>query len=111
MEPSLRYQAINNGDVNIVDAYSTDSQLKEYDLVTLEDDQGLFPAYQGAPLMKTDFAKDHPEIVEALNKLSGKITENQMIDMNYQVNVEKKKPAEVARTFLENEGLLKEGDQ
>ena len=29
----------------------------------------------------------------------------------YQVNVEKKKPAEVARTFLENEGLLKEGDQ
>lgn len=61
--------------------------------------------------MKTDFAKDHPEIVEALNKLSGKITENQMIDMNYQVNVEKKKPAEVARTFLENEGLLKEGDQ
>ena len=40
--------------------------------------------------MKTDFAKDHPEIVEALNKLSGKITENQMIDMNYQVNVEKK---------------------
>ncbi|KAA0689615.1 ABC transporter permease/substrate-binding protein [Enterococcus faecium] len=111
MEPSLRYQAINNGDVNIVDAYSTDSQLKEYDLVTLEDDQGLFPAYQGAPLMKTDFAKDHPEIVEALNKLSGKITENQMINMNYQVNVEKKKPAEVARTFLENEGLLKEGDQ
>ena len=79
MEPSLRYQAINNGDVNIVDAYSTDSQLKEYDLVTLEDDQGLFPAYQGAPLMKTDFAKDHPEIVEALNKLSGKITERREI--------------------------------
>ncbi|HAP6287204.1 ABC transporter permease/substrate-binding protein [Enterococcus faecium] len=111
MEPSLRYQAINNGDVNIVDAYSTDSQLKEYDLVTLEDDRGLFPAYQGAPLMKKDFAKEHPEIVKALNKLSGKITEDQMIDMNYQVNVEKKKPTEVARIFLKNEGLVKEEDQ
>lgn len=58
-------------EMSILDAYSTDSQLKEYDLVTLEDDRGLFPAYQGAPLMKR-FAKEHPEIVKALNKLSGK---------------------------------------
>ena len=42
------------------------------------------------------------------SKLSGKITEDQMIDMNYQVNVEKKKPTEVARIFLKNEGLVKE---
>ena len=108
MEPSLRYQAINNGEVNVVDAYSTDSELKQYDLVTLEDDRGLFPAYQGAPLMTTTFANEHQSIVKALNKLSGKITEEQMIEMNYQVNVEKKQPAEVAQTFLKKEGLLKE---
>ena len=48
MEPSLRYQAINNGDVNVVDAYSTDSELKQYDLVVLEDDQeACSPTYQG----------------------------------------------------------------
>ncbi|MGM9903165.1 glycine betaine/carnitine/choline ABC transporter [Enterococcus sp. 10A9_DIV0425] len=108
MEPSLRYQAITNGDVNLVDAYSTDSELKQYDLVTLEDDQGLFPAYQGAPLMKQKFAKEHPEIVKSLEKLSNKITEEQMRTMNYQVNVEKKQPAEVAHEFLLNEGLIKE---
>lgn len=108
MEPSLRYQAINNGDVNIVDGYSTDSELKQYGLVTLEDDLGLFPAYQGAPLMTTEFADTHPSIVKALEKLSNKITEEQMIDMNYQVNVEKKQPAEVAHAFLIEEGLLKE---
>lgn len=108
MEPSLRYQAINNGDVNIVDGYSTDSELKQYGLVTLEDDLGLFPAYQGAPLMTTEFADTHPRIVKALEKLSNKITEEQMIDMNYQVNVEKKQPAEVAHAFLIEEGLLKE---
>ena len=111
MEPSLRYQAIDNGDVNVVDAYSTDSDLKQYDLVTLEDDQGLFPDYQGAPLMTKAFAKEHPEIVEALNKLAGKVTESQMIEMNYQVNVEKQQPAEVAHAFLEKEGLLKEGNK
>ncbi|MBF8807875.1 MAG: ABC transporter permease/substrate-binding protein [Enterococcus lacertideformus] len=108
MEPSIRYQAINNDEVNLVDAYSTDSELKQYDLVTLEDDYGLFPNYQGSPLMTKAFANTHKEVLNALEKLSGKITEKQMISMNYQVNVEKKQPAEVAHTFLKKEGLLKE---
>ena len=54
LEPNLRYQAINGGNVQIVDAYSTDSELIEYDLVVLEDDKQLFPPYQGAPLMRKD---------------------------------------------------------
>ena len=111
MEPALRYQAINNGDINLLDAYSTDSELRQYGLVILEDDQGLFPPYQGAPLMKEAFAKEHPEVVRALEKLAGKITEEQMSEMNYQVNVEGKNPAEVARTFLIDEGLIKEGQE
>lgn len=111
MEPALRYQAINNGDINLLDAYSTDSELRQYGLVILEDDQELFPPYQGAPLMKEAFAKEHPEVVRALEKLAGKITEEQMSKMNYQVNVEGKNPAEVARTFLIDEGLIKEGQE
>ena len=111
MEPALRYQAINNGDINLLDAYSTDSELRQYGLVILEDDQELFPPYQGAPLMKEAFAKEHPEVVRALEKLAGKITEEQMSEMNYQVNVEGKNPAEVARTFLIDEGLIKEGQE
>ena len=50
--------------------------------------------------MKDEFAAEHPQVVKALEKLSGKITEDQMIDMNYQVNVEGKQPADVAREFL-----------
>lgn len=61
--------------------------------------------------MTKAFAKEHPEIVAALNKLAGKVTESQMIEMNYQVNVEKQQPAEVAHAFLEKEGLLKEGNK
>ncbi|MGX7172864.1 ABC transporter permease/substrate-binding protein [Enterococcus ratti] len=108
MEPSLRYQAINHEEVMIVDAYSTDSELRQYELVTLKDDRELFPDYQGAPLMTTNFAKKHPEVVKSLAKLSGKITEKQMIEMNYLVNVKKQSPAKVAHTFLIKEGLLKE---
>lgn len=108
MEPALRYQAIENGDVDVIDGYSTDSEIKQYDLVTLEDDMNLFPPYQGAALMRNDFAEDHPTVVKAMNRLAGKITEDQMIDMNYQVNVEGKQPAAVARDFLTKEKIIGE---
>lgn len=108
MEPALRYQAINNGDVDVIDAYSTDSEIKQYDLVTLEDDLHLFPPYQGAALMKKEFADKHPDIVKALNRLAGKITEDQMIEMNYLVNVKKEQPAKVAHDFLVKEKIIGE---
>lgn len=106
MEPSLRYQAINNGDVNVVDAYSTDSELKQYDLVILKDDQQLFPPYQGAPLLKEETLKKYPELKKCLQPLVGKITEAEMSDMNYQVNVQQKDPATVAHEYLVTHGML-----
>ena len=108
MEPALRYQAINTGDVDVIDAYSTDSEIKQYNLMTLEDDQHLFPPYQGAPLMKKEFAEKHPKVVKALNRLAGKITEDQMIEMNYLVNVKKEQPAKVAHDFLVKEKIIGE---
>ena len=107
MEPALRYQAIQSGDIQITDAYSTDAELARYDLVVLEDDKQLFPPYQGAPLMKEALLKKHPELEGVLNKLAGKITESQMSQMNYQVGVEGKSANQVARDFLVKEGLMK----
>lgn len=106
MEPSLRYQAIKNGEVQVIDAYSTDSEIKAYDLKILKDNRQFFPSYRGAPLMTMAFKEKHPDIVKALNRLAGKITEEDMIQMNYEVQVEKKNPQEVAKTYLENQGLL-----
>jgi len=106
----LRYQAIDDGRVNLIDAYSTDSELREYHLSILEDDKGLFPKYQGAPLMSTEFADDNPQVVEALDKLGGKITEEEMQEMNYEVNVEEETPADVAHSYLTEKGLLEEDE-
>lgn len=108
MEPQLRYTAIESGDVNLIDAYSTDAQLAEYNLVVLEDDQDLFPPYQGAPLMMTALLDDHPEIAEILSVLDGRITDDQMRDMNYEVDFENRPAEDVARDFLISEGLLSE---
>lgn len=57
--------------------------------------------------MKEALLKKHPELEGILNKLAGKITESQMSKMNYQVGVEGKPAAQVARDFLVKEGLIK----
>jgi len=109
MEPALRYTAISKGRINLVDAYATDSELRQYHLVLLKDDQHFFPTYQGAPLMKAKFAKQHPQLVQALNKLAGKVSETDMQAMNYAVNVKKQSAATVAHQYLVQHGLLKGG--
>ncbi|MDO5100700.1 MAG: ABC transporter permease/substrate-binding protein [Eubacteriales bacterium] len=107
MEPSLRYQAIQTGDVNIIDAYSTDSQLTQYDLKILKDDRQLFPPYQGGPLMKQELLDKHPELEALLNQLAGQISEEEMAQMNYQVDVEGRKAADVAHEYLVKARLVK----
>ena len=107
MDPALRYTAINDGQVQIVDAYSTDAEITQYDLIALKDNKHLFPPYQGAPLMKSSLLKKHPELQRILNKLSGKITDAEMSRMNYEVKVRNRTAADVAREYLLKKGLLK----
>lgn len=107
MEPSIRYKAIADGKVDVVDGYTTDAEVARYHLVVLKDDRQFFPPYQGAPIMKTAFLKAHPEVGQSLNRLSGKISEKEMQTMNYQVQVKHQKASDVARNFLIKKGLLK----
>lgn len=106
MEPALRYQAIQSGDIQITDAYSTDAEIAKYDLVVLKDDKKLFPPYQGAPLLSQSLLKKHPELKKILNQLAGQISEEEMSQMNYQVGVQDKSAKNVARAYLEKKGLL-----
>ncbi|WP_085993240.1 osmoprotectant update ABC transporter permease/substrate-binding subunit OpuFB [Oceanobacillus senegalensis] len=106
MEPQLRYSAIEQGDIHLIDAYSTDSELERYNLTVLKDDRELFPPYQGAPLLRKETVRKYPEIVDALNQLAGKITDDQMREMNYMVDVEGRSAEEVAREYLKKEGLI-----
>ncbi|MBF0778378.1 ABC transporter permease/substrate-binding protein [Streptococcus cuniculi] len=106
LEPALRYKAIDNGNVHIIDAYSTDSELQEYHLKTLQDDKQLFPPYQGAPLLREETLKKYPQLEDILNQLAGKITEKEMQTMNYQVNVEGKSPSQVSKTYLKEHKLI-----
>ena len=107
MEPALRYQALEQDKLDVIEVYSTDSQIIKYGLKLLQDDKHLFPPYQGAPLLREETLKQHPELEGILNKLHKKITATEMATMNYQVDVEGKSAKEVAHDFLLRQGLLK----
>lgn len=106
MNYSLLYSAIKSNEVDIIEIYTTDSQLKENDMIELKDDKQFFPPYQGAPLLKESLLEEYPEIKSILNKLAGKISTEEMIQMNYEVSVNKKSAQDVAREYLKKEGLI-----
>lgn len=107
MEPKLRYTAMESGEIDVLDAYSTDSELATYHLKVLEDDQSLFPPYQGAPLVRQEIIEQYPELPAILEKLSGKITDEEMQKMNEAVNVGGESAEDVARNYLLEQGLIK----
>lgn len=107
MTQSLVYEAAGNNQVDVVLAYSTDSRLKAYELQTLEDDKQFFPPYDASPVMLNKTAEQYPEVQQVLQELVGKFDEQTIIDLSYQVDIEKKSEREVALQYLQEQGLLK----
>lgn len=107
LDGSLRYSALTSGESQVIDAFSTDGLLKKFDLKTLKDDKNFFVNYSAVPIVNNKTLDKYPELKELLNSLSGKIDEQTMIDLNYQVDVLGKSPEEVAKSFLIQEGLIK----
>lgn len=107
MQIGLVYDAVDQGRMDIVLAYSTDGRIKAYDLKMLEDDRRYFPPYDCAPLIKERMIRQHPEIDRELKKLQGTITTEKMQELNYEVDGELKEPSTVAREFLEEHNYFK----
>ncbi len=106
LDIGLKYQAIEQGEVDVINAFSTDGLLSAYDLRVLEDDQNFFPSYYAGTIIRMDTLEEHPELEEIINRLGDAITEDEMIAMNYRVEEENEDPEAVAREFLEEKGLI-----
>ncbi|MEN7548752.1 ABC transporter permease/substrate-binding protein [Rapidithrix thailandica] len=102
---SLMYEAVKNGEVDLISGYSTDGRIKAYQLQVLKDDKKAFPPYYAAPLIRQETASKYPEVIAALELLSGKINDSVMTELNYQVDYLKRAPKEVARQFLQTLAL------
>jgi osmoprotectant transport system permease protein len=106
MEHALAYEALGRGQVDLVDAYSTDGKLGRYDVVVLEDDLGFFPPYNAAPLVRGETLRALPELREVLWKLAFTIDDERAMELNRRVEVDGEAFEAVARSFLIEAGLV-----
>jgi osmoprotectant transport system substrate-binding protein len=101
MDLGLLYRALQNNQVDIVAGSNTDGLIAALDLVVLEDDQHYFPPYDAVPIVRRETLDRHPEVRRALQKLSGRISAEDMRRMNYAVDGEKNDAAQVVKEFLD----------
>ncbi len=102
--PALKYQALAEGAVDVIDGYSTDGLLDRYNLVVLEDDRRFFPPYEAAALLGKRAAA-RADVVSALTLVSGKLSEQTMRTLNRRVEVDREEVRHVASTALDALGL------
>ena len=106
MDLGLLYQALEQDQVNMLAANSTDGLLSVLDVRVLEDDKRYFPPYQAAIAVRPDALKAYPGLENALSELSGTLTDERMQQLNYQVDGKHRPESEVAREFLKAAKLL-----
>ncbi len=100
------YQAVIDGETELGETSTTDGTLESQGLVVLEDDKQIQPAQNLVPAVSNTFLADHPDVAEVLNPLMAALTTANLTELNGRVAVDREKPEDVARDFLEQEGLL-----
>ena len=105
MDLGLIYRALLEKQVDIVAGNSTDGLIAARDLAVLADDRHHFPPYQAVPIVRDETLTRHPEVRIALEQLAGKISDQDMRRMNYDVDGEHRDIQEVVREFLRSKHL------
>lgn len=106
MDSGLVYQALRDGQINVGLVFATDGRIPAFDFKVLEDDQGFFPAYALTPVVRQSTLERLPELEEQMNDLSALLDDAVMAELNARVDVQRESIEAVARTFLEEQGLL-----
>ena len=107
MDIGLKYQAINQGKIDVMNIFTTDGQLSTSDVVVLVDDKQFYPSYMCGNIVRNEVMEQHPELEAVLQTLSGTITDSDMARMNYEVETLGREPRAVAKEFLTGKGLIK----
>jgi osmoprotectant transport system substrate-binding protein len=105
---TIMYEAIKQGDVEAVSAYTTDTRNELFNLRILEDDKNALPPYDAIVVVTEKFASENPDVVEIIKELDGRIDTDSMRELNYQYDVDKKEARDIARDFLVQQGLIAE---
>ena len=105
MDLGLLTRALKEHQVDLIAGNMTDGLIPALDLSVLADDKHYFPPYQAVPVIREETLAEHPEIRAALNRLAGKIPDEEMRRLNYEVDGKKRDVKEVVREFLRSKNL------
>lgn len=106
MNLGLAYQALGQGDLDVVSAQATDGMIAAMHLKLLKDDKNFFPNYALTPVVRKDFLDKNPDVKEILESVSAKLTDDEMQKLNGEVDVNKKTIEAVATEFLKDNKLM-----
>jgi osmoprotectant transport system permease protein len=101
MDLALSYRALASGQVDLIAGDATAGLIKGLDLVQLEDNRRYFPPYDAVPVARAATLLRYPQVRKALEGLAGRITADDMREMNYAADAEKQNPADIAKRFVQ----------
>lgn len=101
MNLSLTYRALAERQVDLIAGDATNGLIAKLDLFALEDDRRYFPPYHAVPIIRSETLNRHPELLAALNRLAGRVSDDEMRRMNYEADVERRDVKLVVWSFLE----------
>src|SRR5579875_1770103 len=105
MDLGLLYRALISHQVDLVAGNSTDGMIEAYHLVVLQDDRHYFPPYQAVPIAREQMLHRYPAVRKALEGLAGKISTDEMREMNYEVVAKHRSAREVVEEFRKSRDL------
>jgi len=100
MDLTLTYRALASGQVDLIAGDATAGLISALDLVALDDNRRYFPPYDAVPVARSEVLLRHPQVREALERLGGRISADDMRAMNHAADATRRDPAEIAREFL-----------
>ncbi|MGH9842969.1 MAG: ABC transporter permease/substrate-binding protein [Blastocatellia bacterium] len=100
MDLSLVYPALADKQIDLTAGDATNGLIAKLDLAALEDDRRYFPPYHAVPVMRTETLGRHPELRAIFDRLAGAISDAEMRQMNYEADVERRDPPEIATMFI-----------
>jgi glycine betaine/choline ABC-type transport system substrate-binding protein len=106
MDLGLLARALKDHQIDFAGGNATDGLIPALDLFVLEDDRHYFPPYEAVPVIRQETVQLHPEIVQALSELEGKISDAEMQKMNYAVDAQHRDTQDVVREFLRAKNLI-----
>jgi osmoprotectant transport system permease protein len=100
LDHDLAYRALASGEIQATELYSTDAEIRAYNLRVLEDDRKFFPPYECVWLYRVDLAARSPAAMAAIARLEGRITTAEMAAMNARAKIDRITEDRVASEFL-----------